>query len=161
MSATSSPLPASSLKFLALSLPHSLFSCTEKLTVFPNNTHVPFTLPAHYGKLFLLWPRMRSLPCPADHAGFPSSLFRSHSLHTPGGGAGWVPAPQSSSYRLPSILTPAPFLAPRTRKRHPPAPLQHPRAPFPLYPATPFAPPPPLPLSPLTAPPFAVRTTCP
>lgn len=75
-------LPASSPKFLALS--HSLLSCTEKLMVSPSNTHVPFTPPAHYGELLLLWGcDARCSPCPADqHAGFPSSLFRSHSLHS-------------------------------------------------------------------------------
>lgn len=46
ISTISSPLSASSPKFLGLGPPHSLASYIDKLMVSPNSLHIPFTLPA-------------------------------------------------------------------------------------------------------------------
>lgn len=161
MSATSSPLPASSPKFLALNLPHPLVSCTEKLMVSPNNTHVPFTLPAHYGKRLLL------LGCEARPALRTTLVFlAASSAHIPCIHQAVVPAGSPPPNPLPTVCLafhshPSTFLG----TQHPQTPLPNP-SPAPTHPnsplsSNPFAPPPPLPPSPLTAPPFAVRTTCP
>lgn len=159
ISTISSPLSASSPKFLGLSPPHSLASYVEKLKVSPNSLHIPFRLPAPpsmEGSFSFEYPQLVL----RTRLVFPAAAF----AYIPCKLQALVPGPRPQILFLPPVFHS--HLGTFLGTQHPQTPVPKP-FPVPTHLISPLSskpalsPSPHAPSSAHTAPPYVVRTTCP